>query len=81
MKLKDLQKIIEFAQNYYINTPQEIVKIDGLNRPVTSGELLAISYYAAVLNYLQYSGVLTETEHLDIIHLDRDSDPEDEDYL
>jgi hypothetical protein len=79
MNLKQLNKLLCLARENFINTPSSL-RIDGLSRGLEQRELVALSYYKAVITLLVSEGELKDDPEYDIKYIEVDSEPETDDY-
>lgn len=77
--LKDVNNIISIAIKYYVNFSSG-QKLPGMNRPLSSEELVALSYYQSVVQYLASKGELADGSRFNIEFLSEDSVPAIDDY-
>lgn len=80
MNIKDIDEILAFAQINYkeIGLPARFV---GMKRDLTNGEIVAISYYKAVVQHLVKRGALGSDFEYDLEFINIDSEPEEDDYI
>ena len=79
MNLKDLHFILDLAQKNFVNFPIGLT-VEGMNRQMDSREIMAASYYQAVIDFLVKKQVLLNTKDHDIILFEIDSDTIESDY-
>lgn len=80
MKISELQQIINFANSNYFQGTHGL-KLADMNRALNNGEMIAIAYYKAVVQHLIKNGKLNNSKDLDIMFVEEDSEPPEDDYL
>lgn len=56
-------------------------KLDGMDRDLNEPEMLSIAYYQGVVRYLVKSGLLQDSEALNIDFIVSSSTPQEDDYV
>lgn len=79
MTLKDLHKILDFAYQRFLEFPNGIRLID-MNRSLNEREILCLTYYQSVIDFLAYKKILTADDIDDIGLILSDSEPSESDY-
>jgi hypothetical protein len=58
VKIQDVLALMEAAKDTLLSMPNA-VQLEGMSRPLTEGERLAVSYFEAALKVFNYMGVNT----------------------
>lgn len=79
MDIKKLNKIKDQVRVNFVAFPVGL-KLDGMDRALTHGDIMAICYYRAIVSVLTSEGHIKEDSKLDFDLLEEDSNPKEEDY-